>query len=62
MGRYSHYDWIPNPHVLPVDMSLVLRRQARSSRVRRRHSAILVENVGACPNGAWLVSVQLFQH
>ena len=51
MGSDCHHDWLPDPHVLPLDLSMVLRRKARLPIVSRRHPTILVENVGACCKG-----------
>lgn len=46
MGSSCHHDWFPNPHVLPLDLSVVLRRKASLPVICRRHPTVLVENVG----------------
>lgn len=48
MGRHRDDDWIPYPHVLPLDLSVVLRWPAHAPEVRRRHCSVFGEDVDAC--------------
>ena len=47
MGCDSNDDRIPHPHVLPLDMSVVLRWSTHPPDVRRRYKAVPGENVDA---------------
>src|SRR5882757_11227026 len=59
MGCSCHHDWLSNPHVLPLDLSMVLRRKTCLSVICRRHPTILVENVGSYCKGQLLVDCKI---
>ena len=51
MGCSRDYDWLPCPYVLPLDMSLVLRREARSPQLVQRHQPFPCTYVGSYRKG-----------